>query len=173
MSELQPPPVIQDLQPWHGVAVVRNKTQFAVFTTTAIAAGQPVLQIDGVVVAVPSRFSVQVARDQHIELPPSVSLEEAMDRHPWRFLNHSCAPNVCLRGHTMVAIRDLHAWEEVSFDYHTTEAELASPFRCSCGAPHCVGMVRGFRHLDPWRQQALRPWLADHLLADVSADRHG
>lgn len=149
-------------------AVIRRSAQFQVIATAAIAVGQPILAIEGMEVARPSRFSVQVAEDCHIEVPVDLGLEEAMDRHPWRFLNHSCAPNACLRGRTLVARQPIAVGAEVTFDYHTTEWELASPFRCACGASDCVGEVRGFRHLAPARRRGLAPWLAEHLLARLA-----
>lgn len=172
MTNLQPSPS-RPSPTQSRVAVVRTRHQFQVIATEAIRRGEPVLPIDGVVVPVPSRFSVQVGPHEHVELPAEVTLEEAMDHHPWRFLNHSCAPNAFLRGRTLLARTDIPAFAEVTFDYHTTEWDLASPFPCGCGARDCVGVVRGFRHLLPARRRALRPWLADHLRVREEQDGGG
>lgn len=83
----------------------------------------------------------------------------------WAFLNHSCRPNVHadLPRRVMVAARPIDAGEELTFDYNTTEWELAQPFRCRCGATHCYGMVQGFKHLPEPQQHVLLPHVAPHI----------
>ena len=41
---------------------------------------------------------------------------------------------------------------------------MASPFRCGCGSPECVGEVRGFRHLTRSMRKLLAPRAAPHVL---------
>lgn len=147
------------------VAVARVHRQFQVTATQGIAAGEAILAIDGAVVAQPSRWSIQVGEAEHVELPAPLPLADELDCHPWRFLNHACAPNAMLCGRTLVARRAIAKGDEVTFDYTTTEYEMACPFLCGCGAPDCLGVVRGFRWLSPAQRQARAPWLAAHLLA--------
>jgi len=144
------------------VAVTRTGDHYLVVAAGAIDAGETILTVDGVLSPVPSRFSIQIARDQHVEPGPGGD-PVAMERYQWRFLNHSCAPSAYLRGRALIALRPLQAGEEVTFDYHTTEWDMASPFACLCGARQCVGKVRGFKHLSPARKRRLRPWLAEHV----------
>ena len=82
-------------------------------------------------------------------------------------MNHSCDPNVFLRGLDVVALRDLRSGEEVTFDYHTTEYDLVEPFTCQCGARLCQGVIRGFRYLDAIARQRLGPYLAPYLVVHL------
>jgi hypothetical protein len=85
-----------------------------------------------------------------------------MAEHPWQFLNHSCEPNVRVQGRDLVAARAIKAYEELSFDYETTEWDMASPFTCRCGA--CDGRtVRGFRWLSSEDRVRRLAVLAPHL----------
>jgi SET domain-containing protein len=78
--------------------------------------------------SVPTRTSIQIDEHNHIE-----SFEAGK-------MNHHCDPNTEIRIELIreeiqawvVAIRDINRWEEITFDYETTESELANPFQCSC-----------------------------------------
>jgi hypothetical protein len=70
-------------------------------------------------------------------------------------------------GRRLVALRELAAGEELTFDYNATEWDLAEPFRCSCGA--CGGsIVRGFAHLDDRARALRRGRTAGHLVERVA-----
>ena len=136
---------------------------YQVFATEPVPPGHVVLVIDGTEVDQASRHSLQVDEHEHIEVVSELSEQELLDRHPWRFTNHSCDPNTRLSGRTLVAIRRIGAGEEVTFDYNTTEYELAEPFACHCGSAGCIGTVRGFKYLSAAERERLRPLLARHL----------
>ena len=64
------------------------------------------------------------------------------------FINHSCDPNLGLRGQiTLVALRDIEVGEEVCFDYAMTDCTPYDEFECRCGTAACRGTVRG----DDWK----------------------
>ena len=72
------------------------------------------------------------------------------------FLNHSCEPNCRIDWNTMwlTALRDIKMGEELTYDYHTSDWDNFSLkrkdpawFKCSCGAPQCVGKMYGFKYL--------------------------
>jgi len=85
----------------------------------------------------PNRFTVQIARDRHVEVKELSSM------------NHSCNPNTFLDTTRMLvfAARDVAAGEELTFFYPSTEWEMSSPFICLCGAPNCIHVVAGARFL--------------------------
>jgi hypothetical protein len=61
------------------------------------------------------------------------------------FVNHSCDPN-CevdeVDGRVIVtAIRDIHAGEELTYDYNLYDGELDDPAPCSCGSRTCRGSM--------------------------------
>jgi hypothetical protein len=130
----------------------------------AVRAGEVLLEVEGVFVDRPDRYSLQVDANLHIVPPPGVSREDDAERYRWRYLNHSCRPNATFRGRLLVAVAPIGRGEEVTFDYNTTEVEIARPFECRCG--HCGGrVIRGFRHLSRAEQRRREPFLAGHLRA--------
>ena len=133
----------------------------SVMAREPIARGEPLLTIHGPVRRRPSRHTLQVGAHAHVD--PAGQL--------WGFINHSCEPNCrfdfarwCL-----VAPRSIPAGEELSFNYLTTEWDMASPFACRCGAASCSEWVQGLRHLPPEQVPRLRPLLAPHLLRQLGA----
>jgi hypothetical protein len=64
-------------------------------------------------------------------------------------VNHSCAPNLWVdtERQAMLALRPIASGEMLTFFYPQTEWELARPFRCRCGALHCLGRIDGARSL--------------------------
>jgi SET domain len=137
----------------------------------AFAAGDTILRIDGIPQATPSRYSVQVGPDEHIERPAEVTIEEEEARYQWRFLNHACEPNAMLVDRDLRALRPIRRGEEITFDYLTNEFDMATPFRCACGSAECHGDIRGFRHLRKALAQRLAPRAAPHVIE--LAKRHG
>ena len=134
----------------------------SVIATESIDTGEVILEIYGVFVDRPSKYTVQVEDNLHVELPGVEGSTQEPDLHPWRFLNHSCDPNAALVGLKLVALRPIRQWDEVTFDYNTTEFEMSTPFACQCG--HCDGtMIRGFKFLRADQQRRLYPRLAVHL----------
>lgn len=61
---------------------------------------------------------------------------------PFLYLNHSCEPNLGVKGEReFVALRDIAAGEELTFDYSITEDEVHWVMDCRCGTPQCRGTV--------------------------------
>lgn len=92
----------------------------------------------------------QVGHDLFI--PPYGGLDD--------FTNHSCDPNCGLRvstvGFEMVALRAIHAGEELTYDYSTHQEHPAEDMICMCGAVFCRGVVRSFSTLPaPLRRRYL------------------
>ena len=81
-------------------------------------------------------------------------LQTGLDRHlyvalPSRYVNHSCAPNCGLSDAvTLMAVRDIAAGEEISFDYSTCVLEKEWCMPCACQEARCRGVIRDFSHLD-------------------------
>jgi hypothetical protein len=91
---------------------------------------------------------LQIAQNQY--MGPSGAIDD--------LINHSCVPNAGLRfredGVFLIAIRDIAAGEEISWDYSTTLADDSWTMRCACGAPSCRGTIAAFDTLPP----ALQDW---------------
>jgi hypothetical protein len=152
------------------IEVVRSDGQLRVVALHAFRRGERIFELEGMLSPKPSRFSVQVDADVHVEIPEhaEVDAEQILARYPWRCLNHACAPNARIVGRELRALRPIRAAEEITFDYETTEWDMASPFPCGCA--RCDGrMIRGFRYLSRAERERRRPWLAPHLLARIDA----
>jgi hypothetical protein len=149
----------------HGnpTAVVRAYGQYQLVVVEHVCAGKRLFTIDGERTNTPTRYSVQIDRDLHIDIPDGCPTEETLDRFFWRFTNHSCEPTAVIRGRDMTALRCIEPWQQITFNYNTTEYDMAEPFDCGCGSPRCEGTIRGFRWLEPAAQQRIRPMLSSYL----------
>lgn len=68
------------------------------------------------------------------------------------FSNHSCEPNIGVRGQIVfVAMRDIEAGEELTHDWATTDDDNYQ-MECRCGAPSCRKIVTG----QDWRRKDLQ-----------------
>lgn len=138
-------------------------TGVGVFATRDIQSGARILDINGELQGHPTRYSIQIDQGKHIECHESLPADEMRARYPWRFLNHCCEPNASISGRTLVARHAIRAGEQVTFDYTTTEASMAEPFECRCGAAACIGRVQGFLALSADAQRARAAFVAPHL----------
>jgi hypothetical protein len=103
-----------------------------------------------------SHWTLQVGPGVHINLANNVL----------RNMNHSCEPNVLMRGMVFEALRDIRKNEELCLDYNCSELDLAGgSFQCSCGSTGCVGRVEGWTNLAEAqraeREGRCQPWLID------------
>jgi hypothetical protein len=145
------------------MAVVRSMSEYQLVPTDHVCAGTLLFTVEGELTHAPTRYSIQVGPDLHIDLPDGHSAEEILDQFFWRFTNHSCAPSAMVYGRHMLALRCIEPWQQITFNYNTTEFDMAEPFDCLCGSDNCEGQIRGYRWLSSTARERIRPWLADHL----------
>ncbi|HEV3147985.1 MAG TPA: SET domain-containing protein-lysine N-methyltransferase [Chthoniobacterales bacterium] len=75
------------------------------------------------------------------------------------YSNHSCDANLGLRGEiTFVAMRDIHAGEELTHDWCTTDDDNYS-VECNCGAPNCRKILTG----KDWQRRELQKHYAGYF----------
>lgn len=146
------------------VAVVRADGEYRLVANRQVAAGERLFDIEGELSATPTRYTVQIGRDVHVDVPGEYEFEAILDRFYWRFMNHSCDPTVFIRGRSVISLKLVDFGQDITFNYNTTEFDMAEPFACRCGSVRCTGRVQGFRHLADAERERLQPWLADHLL---------
>lgn len=83
---------------------------------------------------------------------------EGSDASDW--INHSCDPNLGLRGQiVLIAIRPIAAGEELCFDYAMTDGSAYDEFDCRCGARWCRGRVTA----DDWQLASLQQRYGDYF----------
>ncbi len=126
-----------------------EKGGFGVYAIAPVPAGEVVAVWGGVVVDAAQLETLPHDVQQH-----SVQIEEGLysatigGAESADFINHSCDPNLGLRGQiALVALRDISVGEEVCFDYAMTDCTPYDEFECRCGSPICRGTVRG----DDWK----------------------
>lgn len=86
-----------------------------------------------------------------------------------RFSNHSCEPNSGIRElFSIVAMRDIKAGEEITWDYDMSDDSEWSLEGCLCGSSRCRGSVTGYRNLPQSFREDYRGYISQWLL-----DKHG
>lgn len=128
-----------------------------------VAAGTTLFPLIGRERKTPTRYSVQVGPALHVDQKSAHDITDVVHRFFFRYMDHHCEPTTVIRGREVIALRDIAPGDGVTFNYNTTEYDMAEPFRCHCGSAQCIGMVRGARHLTPAQRAQLAPWLADYL----------
>ena len=89
------------------------------------------------------------------------------------FINHSCDPNVGIRGQIVfVAMRAIRAGEELTYDWAMEEMSAAGPAtRCTCGARRCRGLLTGRDWQRPELQARYRGYFSAYIQARIDRDR--
>lgn len=68
----------------------------------------------------------------------------AEEKEPNDCFNHSCDPNLGFLGQVgLVAMSDIEAGEEVTFDYAMSDGEPYDEFDCYCGLSNCRKKITG------------------------------
>ncbi len=89
---------------------------------------------------------------------------------PYKFLNHSCEPNLGIKGKvSLVALRPIKEGEELTVDYSTFEGDPRWEMPCTCGKKLCRRMIRSIQHLPASYVNAYYPYLSTGF---VSSYKH-
>jgi hypothetical protein len=158
------------------VGVLRAGGEYRLVAIRPIAANQRLFHVEGDETRHPTRHSLQIGRDRHLDLAPGRTTEELLDYFFWRYLNHHCEPNSMIRDCEVITLRAIEPWENVTFNYNTTEYDMAEPFACNCGSAVCARVIQGARHMPDAEYQRLRPLIVrtgreDLLRPDDVAER--
>ncbi len=130
---------------------VRDTNQYglALFAVSPIAKDEVIVVFEGMIYEA-QRASVlpngppDYVKDHAIQIGPTTFQDS---RGAGRYLSHSCEPNCGVKGRTsIVAMRNISAGEELSFDYAMTE-DSDWTMKCDCGSELCRGVVTGYRDL--------------------------
>ena len=136
-----------------------GRTGKGVFANVPFAAGQTILMIKG-----RRRTSTY---DGHYRVGPrwigvgECTWLEPTPRSYASYLNHSCDANAVITAdRTLVAVTAIAEGQEIWIDYSTTEADPNWKMACTCGTPHCRGIIRAVQSLPPKMYARYRPYLA-------------
>lgn len=145
------------------VSVLVETSQRRLIATQAIRTGDTLFTLEGRESDIPTRYSIQIGLHEHLDSDDLADDASRVRDRFWMYLNHSCAPSAGIRGREVVALHDIAPGEGVTFDYNTTEWEMASPFDCHCRAPDCVGRVAGYRRLNITQRSRIQPYVSEYL----------
>lgn len=137
-------------------AVVNDPTKgggHGIVASEPIAKGEPVCVWGGRIIGPDEVEALPPTERAHtVQVEEDLYLAVIEPDEPSSYFNHSCNPNVGFDGQiVLVAIRDIAAGEQVTFDYATSDGSPYDEFECHCGAPQCRGRVTG----DDWRNPEL------------------
>jgi SET domain-containing protein len=147
----------------NGVAVwFRSDNQRGLFVLRPVRKDEILITYDGPVIDHPTRYSIQIDENRHIDGTPESN----------SYLNRSCSPNTYVdwRGVCLRALRDIETGEELTCNYLTTDWVLHEKFVCTCGSPNCYGELRGFKYLRPEQQRELKPFVPEFMKRRIAAD---
>ena len=101
---------------------------------------------------------VEIQIDDDLFIAPVTEEERELSM---LYSNHSCAPNLGVRGEiTFVAMRDLRAGEELTHDWAMTDDDDYS-VECNCGVPDCRKILTG----NDWQRPDLQRRYAGYFSA--------
>jgi len=114
-------------------------------------------------------------QSRSIQIDDDLYLVSGEVPEPGDMLNHSCEPSCGMVGSQLiVAMRDIAAGEELTFDYAMCDASDYDEFRCACGEPTCRGTVTGRDWQDADLQERYAGWFSPYVerrIAAVTAGR--
>ena len=115
----------------------------------------------------PARSAVSYIQiDDHVYIGARTAGEVPRNK---LFINHSCDPNVGIRGEiTFVALRHIAPGEELTYDW-AMEENRRDHTRCTCRAPSCRKILTGRDWQIPALQRRYRGYFSAYLAAKIAS----
>jgi len=128
-----------------------NVDRAGVFTTVDVKAGQTILEFGGTKLNAQQIQLENVAPDHYLQIGADLylTLSGSIDD----LINHSCSPNSAVNVRAerafLVAIFDIAADSELTFDYSLTSTERPDQWtmKCKCGSYSCRKQISGYTSL--------------------------
>ena len=138
------------------IEMIEREGYKGLFAKEAFVEDSVIFLLKGMVSTRPTKYSIQLDGDKHLDFPLVRKPNDDLD-YAWQYLNHSCEPNgyMNIAEFAFRALRSISKGEEITFNYLTTESDLATPFSCNCGSATCLGVIRGNKY-QPSEQPALQ-----------------
>lgn len=132
-----------------------EKGGFAVYTHESIKKNDLLAVWGGRVVTLDEVMTLSREEQGHtIQIFDELYLAPLDMEEPADMINHSCNPNSGICGQiALIAMRDIVAGEEITFDYAMADSSAFDEFDCTCGTAECRGRVTR----DDWQIREL--WL--------------
>jgi uncharacterized protein len=121
--------------------------RLGLFATQPIAAGSRIIEYRGEKISKAESARRLAQHNNYIfHLNYRYDIDGQMLENTARYINHSCEPNCEVESTGqkiwVLALRDIQAGEELSFNYGYDATEYER-FPCSCGAKTCCGYIVG------------------------------
>lgn len=118
------------------------------FATKAFKKGETVGYIDGPVEVI-KEFTPTLSKNTLNWIGVGKKSWINTNNSPFRFINHSCEPNVAhVAKRKVVAVKNIALGEEMTFDYSLSEAEDGWVIAgCRCNTQTCRGTIMSITHL--------------------------
>ena len=141
------------------------------FAVEPVRAGETVAAFGGYVVTADTLATFSLNRQSRsIQIDDDLYVVPGETPEAGDMLNHSCEPNCGILGQLLVvAMRDIAAGEELTFDYAMSDASDYDEFRCLCGQPNCREIVTGSDWRDPVLQEKYAGWFSSYLVRRIAA----
>ncbi len=108
---------------------------------------------------------VEIQIDDNLFIAPVAEEERELSM---LYTNHSCDPNLGLRGEiTFVAMRDIKPGEELTHDWAMTDDDDYS-IECKCGAPNCRKILKGKDWQRPELQKRFAGYFSAYLVRKIA-----
>lgn len=105
-----------------------------------------------------------------IQIDEDLFMAGSVFAQPSDMVNHSCTPNCGISaGVLVIAMRDIAAGEELTYDFAMTDGSVADVFECNCGSRNCRGKVTGADWMIPELQLAYRGYFSPYLAKRIAA----
>jgi hypothetical protein len=111
---------------------------------------------------------IQIAEGLHLMALGDDEYEPVM-----LFINHSCSPNVGIRGNTvLMAMSDVAAGHELTTDYALFDGTVwPEPLSCRCGTDLCRNEITGADWRRPDLQLQYHGWFSTYLADRINDAR--
>lgn len=137
--------MIYDIEPhlYTGESSVAGK---GLFTSKDIKKGELGFTLKG-----PELYFLPKNKEEALMYPNAVGYSKGLyidPVYPYEFINHTCEPNLATNedGISFVALRDIKAGEELTFDYSISEYSEWE-MSCDCGSEHCRKIIKSIEKL--------------------------
>jgi SET domain-containing protein len=142
---------------WVGKSRIAGR---GLFTAQAITRGTRIIQYTGEKIPKAESATRLAAGNAYIfHLNDRYDIDGQVLRNKARYINRSCDPNCAVQLTTrtvwIVALRDITAGEELTYNYgYELEDTPAHP--CTCGAEHCCGFMLAPQYQEGGQQRGAR-----------------
>ena len=144
-------------------AEIRNTNRGkGLFTKTQIKQGEIVAEFDGRIYSYRSKLWNQDLYHHCIQFEENRWRDS---KGVARLLNHSCEPNCGIKGlFTIVAMKNIPAGTELTWDYEMTEDHPYWRLTCRCGTKSCRKIIGTFQNMPEKIRKKYKGFISEWLV---------